>query len=518
MKRKVYGIIVAVIVLIGIFSTFSVSAAVAGNCGESTTFTFYENVLTISGSGMVDDNSEWEDYVEQITKVVISEGITDIDDYVFSGHEQLVEVVLPETLKIIGRNSFSDCSGLEKIIIPVSVEEMHKYSFRNCENLTIYCAEGSYAEEFAVENNIKYALLAHAKITFDANGGYYAPAPVSGSIAESFVIPHERAKRENYMFAGWSKDKYATTVNYSPLDAVEISEDMTLYAIWTQCEILTSSTEKRVNVTSLTDVPNLTLYEAAYNDGWCVAVATQKVDLKSGQNSIVVETDWGSVDKDEIRVYLWDVDFVPCTNAQMVTLTREHNVTFVDWDGTVIDTQIVITGEKAILPTAPTRAGYEFCGWDGNLESVISDVTFTAQYVEETKKNVFKVFSTTGKVGDEIVATIYLGGDVETCGFDLRLNYDNNELEYIGVDSNFDLDVVANHVKEESLVKFNFGASKNRERSAKILEVKFKIKGEVGETALTLTPVEIVKADETTEDNKPVPVEYNLENGTVVIQ
>lgn len=61
---------------------------------------------------------------------------------------------------------------------------------------------------------------------------------------------------------------------------------------------------------------------------------------------------------------------------------RTFTVNFVDWDGTVISTQVVTYGEAATAPDTPTRTGYNFVGWDTSFESVYENLTVTATYVE----------------------------------------------------------------------------------------------------------------------------------------
>ncbi len=55
-------------------------------------------------------------------------------------------------------------------------------------------------------------------------------------------------------------------------------------------------------------------------------------------------------------------------------------VTFKDWDGTVLSTQDVSSGEAANEPAHPTREGYLFTGWDNGFAAVYSSATITAQY------------------------------------------------------------------------------------------------------------------------------------------
>lgn len=66
--------------------------------------------------------------------------------------------------------------------------------------------------------------------------------------------------------------------------------------------------------------------------------------------------------------------------ASMVVLIS-YTIQFVDWDNTVLSTQIVKHGHTPTLPTNPTRDGYIFTGWSNNPNSAInSDTVFVAQY------------------------------------------------------------------------------------------------------------------------------------------
>ena len=57
-------------------------------------------------------------------------------------------------------------------------------------------------------------------------------------------------------------------------------------------------------------------------------------------------------------------------------------VTFVNFDGTVIDTQTVDWNTGATAPEVPQRDGFEFTGWDKSFDPVTSSITVTAQFTE----------------------------------------------------------------------------------------------------------------------------------------
>ena len=59
---------------------------------------------------------------------------------------------------------------------------------------------------------------------------------------------------------------------------------------------------------------------------------------------------------------------------------KSHTVTFVDWNGTILKTEVVNDGAAASAPSNPSRAGYLFKGWDVSYNNITRDLTVTAQY------------------------------------------------------------------------------------------------------------------------------------------
>ena len=67
---------------------------------------------------------------DTITKVIIPEGVTDIQSYAFAGLTALEEVVLPSTLNRIGMGAFYGCTSLKKINLE-HVQFINKEAFRS---------------------------------------------------------------------------------------------------------------------------------------------------------------------------------------------------------------------------------------------------------------------------------------------------------------------------------------------------------------------------------------------------
>lgn len=105
-----------------------------GKAGKDNVLTwlFEENgTLSIFGAGMLPDYKEeqerpWQEYADQVTSVVIDDGITSIGARTFSGYEKLESVKLPQSMNRIGFRAFADCPRLTKVITDKPVA--HVYS------------------------------------------------------------------------------------------------------------------------------------------------------------------------------------------------------------------------------------------------------------------------------------------------------------------------------------------------------------------------------------------------------
>ena len=98
--------------------------------------------------------------------------VTAIADSVCSGYQELYSLLLPSKLKTVGDEAFLNCKNLKEIYIPSTVTFIGSHAFGFWKNsdgtysrmntVTIYCTEGSAAQEYAEENDLNYQIISDA--------------------------------------------------------------------------------------------------------------------------------------------------------------------------------------------------------------------------------------------------------------------------------------------------------------------------------------------------------------------
>ncbi len=68
------------------------------------------------------------------------------------------------------------------------------------------------------------------------------------------------------------------------------------------------------------------------------------------------------------------------TTIEIFFKIKSYTVTFVDYDGSVLKTEVVEHGDQATAPANPTREHYVFSGWDTTYSDVTANVTVRATY------------------------------------------------------------------------------------------------------------------------------------------
>lgn len=84
--------------------------------------------------------------------------VTTIGNSCFKGATEITSVEIEDGVTTIGSLAFMNCTSLEKVVVPASVTSIGLKAFYGFTG-TIYCYSGSYAHEYAISNNIKYAII-----------------------------------------------------------------------------------------------------------------------------------------------------------------------------------------------------------------------------------------------------------------------------------------------------------------------------------------------------------------------
>lgn len=138
------------------------ASAVSGTCGRDVAWSLEGGVLTISGAGSMADYTEqfpapWTQFADQITAVVVKQGVQSVGALAFFQLEKVKTVTLPKSVKTIGQHAFygctqlimlnmagvaeigesafEQCSALQSVRLPDSLQTLRARAFYRCDSL-----------------------------------------------------------------------------------------------------------------------------------------------------------------------------------------------------------------------------------------------------------------------------------------------------------------------------------------------------------------------------------------------
>ena len=182
-----------------------------GTCGNNLTWSITDNVLTISGSGPMEDynygTSPWfnrEDFTS-----VINLGAESIGDYAFYGNTKLAAInpgpatrignsafnssgltgiSFPDSLQRIGETAFWGCRNLTSVTVPATLTYIGEGAFANCRGLTQITVDGDH-EVYTSVNGVLFSADLKTLYCVPANHPmttYSVPAGVTCLAAHAF--------------------------------------------------------------------------------------------------------------------------------------------------------------------------------------------------------------------------------------------------------------------------------------------------------------------------------------------
>ena len=134
------------------------------------------NTVYIGGSAFKNNTS--------VKKVVIPEGVTEIQDNAFLGCSNLETVVLPETLTYIYQNAFRDCPKLADVVLPDSVSYVGTAAFSGSGTGTFQGSGAEYDSHCFDESGFD-------KISFAAGADISAAYMFDGAMLSEIALPED---------------------------------------------------------------------------------------------------------------------------------------------------------------------------------------------------------------------------------------------------------------------------------------------------------------------------------------
>ena len=191
-------------------------------------------------------------------------------------------------------------------------------------------------------------------ITFDANGGSLDETTAPAYEGYETRIPDLGAKRDGFVFAGWSVAKASGKIDYKTGDMISTDKDLTLYAVWkTEGDVeytIRISTQKSDGTYDVDE----RIMSANIGD---VVTLTENIDFVVPDGFYIDET--SSVVSQTIAE---DTVFDIKLNREKVSVAFDLNA----GDAVMKNVPVIkgLWGQRVIINSEmPERAGYIFKGW-----------------------------------------------------------------------------------------------------------------------------------------------------------
>ena len=154
------------------------------------------------------------------------------------------------------------------------------------------------------------------------------------------------------------------------------------------------SAEASTNISKYMTIGKIEIYDE--NNNIVSTIADNLTETLTSEEKWENQFNWAT-NKDTTGNYTAKISWysgdklVAMDETKFSVALKKYNVNFVDYDGTILDTQIVEDGKDAIAPKNPERAStekysYAFIGWDVDFSNVTSDLTIKAIYDEKINK------------------------------------------------------------------------------------------------------------------------------------
>ena len=343
-------------------------------------FSFKDNLIrVILPDNLTSIEKEAFYYCLKLTSVTIPNSVTSIGDEAFAICSALTTITIPNSVTSIGESAFYYCSSLTAITIPNCVTSIGNDAFYNCSKLTSITIPNSVTsigdDAFYKCSSLTSVTIPNSVTSIGYNAFYDCIS------LTSITIPSSVTTIRDFALSGCFSLTSITCLGTIPPDADN------LYAPTTTCQLIVPNSAYDAYLHHaywgqfLNILPAYQVTLQANNVQWGevdgAGLYTQETTITATPYEGYTFTKWSDGNTENPRTLQLTSD---------TTLTAEFDVdkrllvTFVDWDGTVLSSVKVTSGDAATAPADPTREGYTFIGWDKDFSMVTDHMTITAQY------------------------------------------------------------------------------------------------------------------------------------------
>ena len=397
---RIAGVLISLGFVIALFPGFKIKAASIvdqGDCsadGSNVTWTLdSDGTLNISGTGGMKDSAFYGN--DDIKKVVIEDGVTSIGADAFSNCSSLTSITIPNSVTSIGSWAFNLCTRLTSITIPNSVTSIGNYAFIGCRRLTSITIPDSVTsiglQTFANCKSLTSITIPNS-VTSIGNLAFQNCTSLT-----SITIPNS-VKSIGSAFSGCTSLTSITIPNSVTSIGKNAFRDCTsLTSITIPNSVTSIGTQAFSGCDSLTSLKiNKKIYEEFKNSDVFYGISPDVIDYYYNA-TYETSTTGGSI---RVNAKTYETDEIIITPDQHYSVDKVL-FTVKDKNGNVVEKELSPVNGKYLMPD------YDFNNWTGDCKVTASfkpveyEITFKnydGTVLESKKVAVGETPSYTGKV------------------------------------------------------------------------------------------------------------------------
>lgn len=356
------------------------------------------------------------------------DGTVTITEY--SGNEASVSVpsqIGGKNVTKIGSKCFQWLS-LQSITIPSTVTYIHPWAFRGLAFLSSISVSSSNAAFKVVDGclyskDMKSLILTPATIS----GTFTVPEGVESIYGSCF---HERPHVTSVVLPSTLKNIYLFAFRDSQITSITIPASVSFID---EFAFMDSKYLQQITIPEGVQ----TIYEGTFETCTAlssISIPTSVTEIESG--AFKGCTSLSTVNYSGTAAQWGSIAIGTSDNAALLgaSIRTAHTVTFKNYNGETLKSQIVKYGGAATAPDVPARDNYTFVGWDKAFDNVTSDIVVTALYTDESNNSLISSTNKTTRAGKTVSFEIVLTNNPGMNYLALDFTYDSNVLTLINIE------------------------------------------------------------------------------------